>query len=126
MRQRSVYVILIPYKGNLWELSRNAHVWISDIEANKPQIEQVWAQEKTYSPNQGVTSFKPGDNELDKFYELLTTIDEHHAGEKFGWEEMVVQGIDPQEVDVNNIQAILDFKVDLMTENGIMSIRKRK
>lgn len=126
MKERSIYVIFTSFKDNLWELSRSAHVWISDIEVNRPQIAQVWARDNTYSPNQGVTSFKPGSRAVDKLYELLTTIDEHHTGDGFDWEEMVVQGVDFSEIDENKIQVTLDFKVEVTKEDDFIRIRKMK
>lgn len=80
MTRHEVFFILDPYfTGDLWSLSREAHVWLIESAHNKALAQAVWEREtKEHSPLIGVTTFEGSDDPSETFYRFLGTIDDHH------------------------------------------------
>lgn len=76
-----VYLVLDPqFDGDLWSLSRAAHVWIIQTAENEAAARAVWDRESEgLSPLRGVTTFDGSGEAYDDFYRILPTIEEHHA-----------------------------------------------
>jgi hypothetical protein len=95
-----VHFILDPrFGGDLWELSRGAHVWICNSPENDPRIDAVWAPEtEEYSELMGVTSFALGGDVAQTFYSFLGTIEDHHGEHAAAepWSAIHVLGLRPR------------------------------
>src|SRR5687767_6612446 len=101
------YFILEPaFAGDLWDLSRTAHVWICDTPSNSGRIQAVWdAGTEGYSARSGVTSFDLGADGLETFYSYLGTLDTHHDeySDELPWSAIHVLGVRAQEVSLERI-----------------------
>ena len=111
MPEQEVHFILDPdYRGDLWSLSRRAHVWICSSPANDAQYQRVCDQEtEEYSELQGVSSFELGSDVVATFYGFLGTIDEHHDGDATTppWSRIHVVGLSSKVVSMDRILAEL-------------------
>ncbi len=121
MNNNEVYFILDKeWNGNLYQTSRNRHVWICNSTKNDVQIKQVWELDNGVSINKGVTSFELNDDVIDEFYDFLPTIDEHHAQ----WKKIVVFGIPHIEINKTEIEKIMNCKVKIICLENCFKIEK--
>ena len=76
-----VFLILVPrFDGDLWTLSRTAHVWIVNSAENEVAARAVREREtEGYSPLHGVTVFNDADEVNDAFYSAISMIESHHS-----------------------------------------------
>ena len=129
MPAHEVHFILDPtYSGDLWSLSRRAHVWICNSPENDGQIKQVGdAESEGYSPLRGVSSFRMGDDVLATFYNFLGTIDEHHDEywAPTPWSTIHVVGLSPKDVSKDRVLEELSADaVSIEPGEGAFTIRR--
>lgn len=80
MNHEVYFVLDRAFDGDLWSLSRNAHVWIIKSTCNEHAARLVWDREtEDYSPLHGVTMFDGAQIASEDLYTLLGTIDAHHS-----------------------------------------------
>jgi hypothetical protein len=86
-----VYFILDSgFVGDLWSLSRRAHVWVLKSAHNESAARAIWDRDEPgYSRWHGVTTFDGSESPIDTFYAFLGTVAEHHEG----WDTIHVIGL---------------------------------
>ena len=73
------FIFDVEFSGDLWALSRGAHVWLIKSEHNDRITGSVWDREtEPYSPMHGVSTFGDASDPTSSFYSFLGTIDQHH------------------------------------------------
>jgi hypothetical protein len=119
MGDHQVHFILdAAFGGDLWSLSRRAHVWICHSPQNDMHIRDVSAREtESYSQLCGVRSFELGADPRATFYAFLGTLYSHHDGdlEHGPWDAIQVSGIDARDVSIERIVAEL-FGAEVVLE----------
>ncbi len=79
MSETVCFVLDPKFQGDLWALSRSAHVWLIESEQNRAAAESVWSREtESPSSSRGVTTFKGAPLALYSFFGMLAAIDLHH------------------------------------------------
>jgi hypothetical protein len=125
-----VYLILDPhFDGDLWSLSRAAHVWIVESAENDVASRAVRAREtEGYSPLHGVTTFNACEAVLPHFYDSLSVIDCHHnqSAAPRPWDTIHVVGVPRKRVRASRIAEALNVEgVALENERQGFAIRRR-
>jgi len=116
------------FSGDVWALSRSAHVWLIKSPQNDAAARVVWDRESdSYSPLQGVTTFDGAQDVNDSFYNFLSTIDQHHdeysAPEP--WSAIHVIGFPLDRASPDRIADELGVEVFLLkSEAGGFTIRR--
>ena len=107
MNSHEVFLIVDPsFSGDLWSLSRNAHVWIINSQSNDAAAHAVWSGETVgHSPAAGVTTFRGSSDPSETLYGLLGTIDEHHGQHAAvrPWDKIHVVGLGIDSVSIDRI-----------------------
>ena len=117
-----VFLILDhEFSGDVWALSRSAHVWLIKSPQNDAAARVVWDSEsKSDAPLQRVTTFDGAQDANDSFYNLLSTIDRHHneysAPEP--WSAIHVIGLPLDKASADRIAAELGVEVLLHKSEG--------
>ena len=127
MKQEVYFVLDKNWKRDLYNLSRERHIWICNSNSNNTQIDEVWKKDKGYNPNIGITSFEIKESIIDVFYDFLGIIDDHHQGgfsNVSEWKRIIVFGIDINEIDKIEIQEVLGFGVEIESLNDCFEIIK--
>lgn len=127
MSTHEVIVVLDPnFAGDLWALSRTAHVWIIGSELNEEAARQVWNRERDPRwPTQGVTTFVGAACEADTLYSMLATIDEHHGDHsaELPWQVIHVRGLGISDVSEPRIaDELAEVPVNFLPEQGGFAI----
>lgn len=126
MLDHKVFFILRDFTGDLWALSRGAHVWLVHSPANAEAAHCVRGRETGgHSPLSGVTTFASSGDCLADFYRFLETIDEHHNENSAAppWRSINVRGVPVEQVDADRIRDALDCDhLQLLPESGGFAI----
>jgi len=97
MTRHEVFLILEPhFDGDLWDLSRVAHVWIVGSAQNTAAAREVWDRKPNHEwPMQGVTTFSHHGDATTALYSILGTVDEHHGQHSAAvpWQAIHVRGV---------------------------------
>jgi hypothetical protein len=123
-------VILIlrrDFEGDLWSLSREAHVWIIQSPENSLAVQAVREREtEGYSPLRGVTSFTGGDDVSADFYDLLSVIDCHHnqSAAPRPWDKIHVIGMPRRITRRKQVAEVLGVPVAIDYEPQAFTIRR--
>jgi hypothetical protein len=125
----NVFLILdTSFAGDLWSVSREAHIWLIKSIQNDVAARAVWDREtEDYSPLRGVTTFDGYADRIETFYSFLGTIDAHHdeyaASEP--WDAIHVLGVSLDEVRGPRIAEELGLEaVVLDAEPGGFAIKR--
>lgn len=126
MLDHHVLFILRDFEGDLWSLSRGAHVWLVDTPGNHAAARGVWDRENDgHSPLSGVTTFASSGDCLADFYQLLRTIDEHHDEYSAAsqWGIITVRGVRFDQIDADRIRAALRCtRLGILPDSGGFAI----
>ena len=126
MFDHHVFFILCDFHGDLWSLSRGAHVWLVHSPSNDEAARRVWDREPVgHSPLSGVTTFDSSGDLLADFYQFLVTIDEHHNQYSASphWISIHVRGVGVEQIDADRIGAALECShVRIMPESDGFTI----
>ena len=124
-----MFLILEPeFDGDLWELSRGAHVWIVDSARNTAAASAVWDRKPDSEwPTQGVTTFVPQDDVTASLYSMLGTVDEHHGeySAAVPWQAIHVRGVAIDDVSETRIAEELGgVSIHLLREDAGFAIER--
>lgn len=111
MLDHQVFFILRDFDGDLWSLSRGAHVWLAHSPVNDAAARCVWDREVGgHSPLSGVTTFDSSGDCLADFYQFLETIAVHHNEHSAptAWRAINVRGVRVEQIDADRIRDALD------------------
>lgn len=109
------------FSADLWELSRNHHVWICNSPLNTPNIKSVWEKQGSeYSDTRGVTSFDLTNDHLKDFYKWVGTIDQHH----YGWESITVFGVELNMISKSETEQWAEAKIKFKDCGNYFKIEK--
>ena len=127
MSHEVFFILDDRFSGDLWSLSRSAHVWLIDSPQNQAAARVIWDREsESYSPLQGITTFNGAQDLSDSFYNFLSTIDQHHnehsAPER--WSAIHVIGFPLDRASPDRIADELGFEVLLKSEGGGFTIER--
>ena len=127
MKRHEVVLILEPqFDGDLWELSRVAHVWIVDSAQNTAAARSVWDRKPDYEwPTQGLTTFRQYGDATASLYRTLGTVDEHHGEHAAAvpWQAIHVRGVAIDDVSAPRIAEELgSVSIHLLPENAGFAI----
>ena len=130
--KQPVYLILdLAYSGDLWALSRDAHVWVLKSPANDVAVRTVWdAEVEPYSTERGVSCFHWEGDLVGGFYSALGDIDKHHDAYEadVAWTSIFVIGLSLEVVSAERACETLGFEVLMLRaehEGEYFEVRRR-
>jgi len=122
------FILDAEFVGDLWELSRLAHVWLIKSPLNEAAARTVWDREtKDFSPLHGVTLFDGSEDNAKSFYAFLSTIDMHHDeySAPRPWDTLHVIGLPIDVINPDWVAEQLETNVVMETSESEGFIIKR-
>jgi hypothetical protein len=105
----NVALVLDPDFGErLRPLAIRMHVWISGTDGNRRVAEEIWAENKEYSLEQGVTTMAQGDDSAEGFFAtVLWAVNVHHGEYSHDpvWTVLHIYGIEPTKTVLADLAA---------------------